>query len=85
MKTALCISQFQLVLSQLLVLLCHKQVANLSKHYELLCTLPPERNIFSLEKSIHMYHKGYIAEVALSINLGSNSQGQFSFSSFVED
>ena len=32
-----------------------------------------------------MYHKGYKAEGALSINLGSNSQGQFSFSSFVED
>ena len=49
-KTALCISQFQLVLPQLLVLLSHKRVANLSKHYELLCTLPPKKNIFFLGK-----------------------------------
>ena len=43
---------FKLILPKcyILVLLSHKRVANVWKHYELRCMLPPKRSIFSLGK-----------------------------------
>lgn len=57
-----------------------RNIMNCFVHFHQKGTFFHGKNVY-----IIMYHKGYKAEGALSINLGSNSQGQFSFSSFVED
>lgn len=56
----------------LLVLLSHKQVADVLKYYERHCTLPSKRNIiFSWKKykTTAIDHKGKKPEVVLSVNL----------------
>ena len=91
-------AMFKLILPQryILVLLSHKRVANVWKHYELRCIPSPKTNIFFLEKMFNFMttaidRRNEKLEVVLSLKLVVPGRAQipkateFSFSPFVKN